>query len=168
MDMTAIGEKVLDFIKKYRYVILVLVIGIGLMALPDRKETEQDPTSATVVSDTQTNQTEALTQILSQIRGAGKVKVLLTVAAGERTVYQMDQDTATAADSGTVRHETVIVTDADRAQHGLVQQIVAPEYRGAIIVCQGADDPNVRLAIVEAVANATGLGTNRISVLKMK
>ncbi len=166
MDMTAIGAKIVEFIKKYRYVILVLVIGIGLMALPDREETQQEPTTATVVSNSQTDQAEALTQILSQIRGAGKVKVLLTVAAGERTVYQTDQDTSTG--SGSVRCETVIVTNADRAQQGLVQQIVAPEYRGAIVVCQGADDPNVRLAIVEAVANATGLGTNRISVLKMK
>lgn len=168
MDMTAIGAKILEFIKKYRYVILVLVIGIGLMALPDREETQQEPTTATVASNSQTDQAEALTQILSQIRGAGKVKVLLTVAAGERTVYQTDQDTSTATGSGSVRCETVIVTNADRAQQGLVQQIVAPEYRGAIVVCQGADDPNVRLAIVEAVANATGLGTNRISVLKMK
>ena len=166
MDMTAIGAKIVEFIKKYRYVILVLVIGIGLMALPDREETQQEPTTATVVSNSQTDQAEALTQILSQIRGAGKVKVLLTVAAGERTVYQTDQDTSTG--SGSVRCETVIVTNADRAQQGLVQQIVAPENRGAIVVCQGADDPNVRLAIVEAVANATGLGTNRISVLKMK
>lgn len=168
MDMTAIGTKILEFIKKYRYVILVLVIGIGLMAIPDRIETDPEPTTATVVSSTQTDQTEELTQILSQIRGAGKVKVLLTIAAGEKTVYQTDQDTSTSADSGTIRHETVIVTDADRTQHGLIQQIVATEYRGAIVVCQGADDPNVRFAIVEAVANATGLGTDRISVLKMK
>ena len=168
MDMTAIGTKVLEFIKKYRYVILVLVIGIALMVIPDRKETEPESPTATVAGNPQADQTEALIQILSQIKGAGKVKVLLTEAAGERTVYQTDQDTSTSVDSGTVRYETVIVTDADRAQHGLVQQTVAPEYRGAIVVCQGADDASVRLAIVEAVANATGLGTDRISVLKMK
>lgn len=168
MDMTGIGTNVLGFIKKYRYVILVLVIGIGLMAIPDGKETAPEPTTAAAVSSTQEDQTEALTEILAQIKGAGKVKLLLTVAAGERTVYQTDRDTSTSSDSGSVRYETVIVTDADRAQHGLVQQTVAQEYRGAIVVCQGADDPNVRLAIVEAVANATGLGSDRISVLKMK
>jgi stage III sporulation protein AG len=36
------------------------------------------------------------------------------------------------------------------------------------VICQGAADPAVRLAVVEAVADATGLGADRISVLKMK
>lgn len=168
MDMTAVGVKVLDFIKKYRYVILVLVIGIGLMAIPERTENEPEPTAASAGTIESVDQMDALTQILSQIKGAGKVKVLLTLNAGEKTVYQTDQDTSTSAESGSVRYETVIVTDAERAQHGLIQQTVAPEYRGAIVVCQGADDAAVRLAIVEAVANATGLGADRISVLKMK
>lgn len=35
------------------------------------------------------------------------------------------------------------------------------------MVCQGADNAAVRLAIVEAVSKVTGLGANRISVLKM-
>jgi stage III sporulation protein AG len=64
--------------------------------------------------------------------------------------------------------ETVIITDAQRAQQGLVKQVNPPVYLGAVVVCQGADRASVRLAIVEAVANATGLGADKISVLKMK
>ena len=168
MDISALGNKVMELIKKYRYVILILVIGIVLMILPGGSDNEETPIAATEPARTSIDQTEALTQILSQIKGAGKVKVLLSLHAGEKTLYQTDQDSSTGADSGSVRYETVIVTDGDRAQHGLVQQTVAPEYRGAIVVCQGADDVSVRLAIVEAVSNATGLGTDRISVLKMK
>lgn len=168
MDINALGSKVVEFIKKYRYVILVLVIGIVLMTLPEGSNSEEATATSTEPTSISMDQTEALTQILSQIQGAGKVKVLLSVHAGEKTLYQTDQDTSTGADSGSVRYETVIITDSDRAQYALVQQTVAPEYRGAIVVCQGADDVSVRLAIVEAVSNATGLGTDRISVLKMK
>ena len=39
---------------------------------------------------------------------------------------------------------------------------------GAIVVCQGGDNATVRLAIIEAVSNVTGLGADKISVLKMK
>ena len=42
------------------------------------------------------------------------------------------------------------------------------QYLGVIVVCEGADSPAVRLAIVEAVSDVTGLGADRISVLKMK
>lgn len=165
MDMNVIRGKTSEFLKKYRYVILVIVVGIVLMSIPDKKE-ERDETVPDANTVSWTDRTEELTQILSQIQGAGKVKVLLTLSAGEKTVYQTDSDSGSA--SGAVRHETVIVTDGNRAQHGLVQQIRYPEYRGAVVVCQGADQPAVKLAIVEAVSNATGLGTDKISVLKMK
>ena len=167
MDINAVGVKIRSFIKKYRFVILILVIGIVLMLLPTGKTSikEETPSVEPVLFD---DPTQELSQILSQIQGAGKVQIMLTKGGGERTVYQTDQQRENAEDNQSVRVETVIVTDEDRAQHGLVQQILAPEYRGAIVVCQGADDVSVRLAIIEAVADATGLGTERISVLKMK
>lgn len=168
MDISAIGLKMMELVKKYRYALLVLVVGIVLMVLPSRSRQEEPPVEITEVSNLRVDQTEALTQILTQIHGAGKVKLLLTLNSGERILYQTDQDTTTGENTDSVRYETVIITDGDRAQHGLIQQTIAPEYRGAIVVCQGADDATVRLAIVEAVSNATGLGTDRISVLKMK
>jgi stage III sporulation protein AG len=36
------------------------------------------------------------------------------------------------------------------------------------VVCQGADDPVVKLLIVDAVSKVTGLGADKISVMKMK
>ena len=167
MDINAIGRKILDFLKKYRFVVLILTIGIVLMVLPTGKK-EETAQPAFTQKATVEDPTRELTQILSQIQGAGKVQLLLTKGSGERTVYQTDEDRDTSDQNQSVRVETVIVTDKDRTQHGLIQQILAPEYRGAIVVCQGADNAAVRLAIIEAVSDATGLGTDRISVLKMK
>ena len=39
---------------------------------------------------------------------------------------------------------------------------------GAVVVCDGADSASVTLEIVNAVSAYTGLGSNRIIVLKMK
>ena len=163
MDIAAIGSKLGEYAKKYRYVILVLVIGIALMLIPVGKDSSQPASEPTEAAKTEDPSLE-LTRILSQIRGAGKVQVLLTQHAGEKLVFQTDQDTSRDA----VRLDTVIVTGSDRQEQGLVQQVLAPEYRGAIVVCQGADDAAVRLSIVEAVSDVTGLGADRISVLKMK
>jgi stage III sporulation protein AG len=167
MDINAIGRKILDFLKKYRFVVLILTIGIVLMVLPTGKKEETEQPAFTQKA-TFEDPTRELAQILSQIQGAGKVQLLLTKGSGERTVYQTDEDRDTSDQNQSVRVETVIVTDKDRTQQGLIQQILAPEYRGAIVVCQGADNAAVRLAIIEAVSDATGLGTDRISVLKMK
>ena len=153
-------KKLTDFISKYRYVALVLVIGLILMLLPtsstDEKQTQQ-PTAAAAEEKTVAQELE---EILGSIDGVGKVKVMLTVQTGEVTVYQYDQNS-----SG---RDTVIITGTDKAESGLVQQVNPQVYRGAIIVCDGADSAAVRLNVIQAVSSVTGLGTDRISVLKLK
>lgn len=162
MELTDFREKVTEFAKKYRYVLLVLLAGIGLMLLPsgDRKaETAQISQEVTPPALEQ-----ELSRILSKIKGVGDVEVLLTQSAGEKIVYQTDTDIS----ENTRREETVLISDSDRKEYGLVQQTLPPRYQGAVVVCEGAGDPGVRLAVVEAVADATGLGADRICVLKMK
>lgn len=111
---------------------------------------------------------ERLSKILSQVAGAGNVRVLLTEATGTQTVYQENRDVTEGNQSTSTRTDTVILSDSSRGQVGLVSQVNPPIYLGAIVLCQGADQSAVRLAITQAVANATGLGYHKITVLKMK
>lgn len=166
MDWLTRSEKVRLWIKEYRYVILVLVLGILLMMLPQGK-TEEKKDDNVLIPETEAVETlqEQLEQLLSQVQGAGKVRVLLTEAEGERVIYQTDGEQGS---QNSTRADTVIVSDSARAESGLVQQILPPSYMGAIILCQGADSASVRLSLIEAVSNATGLSSDRISVLKMK
>lgn len=39
---------------------------------------------------------------------------------------------------------------------------------GAVVVCEGSDSPGVRLDVTNAVMAYTGLGSDKISILKMK
>ena len=167
MDWVGLQKKITDAVKRYRYAIVILLLGLALMLLPGRDQQRQSQPTTIVQQQTEPKVSDTLGQILSQIQGAGKVEVMLTVASGEKTVYQTNEDIS-GGDSVSTRIETVIVTGTDRSQSGLIQQVNPPQYLGAIVVCQGADRPAVRLAIVEAVSNATGLGADRISVLKMK
>ncbi len=161
MDINQISQKVLCFLKKYRYPILVLVVGILLMCLPSgSKQKEATPQQVQSTQPDTGDLAARLEQILSQIKGVGKVKVLLTQAAGEEFRYQYDE-------SGD-RKDTVIITDGNREQSPVISQVLPPKYLGAVIVCQGAESPAVRLAVVEAVSRVTGLGADAISVLKMK
>lgn len=155
--------KAAGFLKKYRYAALILCLGLLLMAFPVRKSPK--PAVPEPVHPVQeVSMQQKLADILSRIRGAGQVQVLLTVAKGERIVYQTDNTHSREDDSS----HTVLVTDASHAEGGLITQTIPPEYQGAIVVCQGADDPSVRLAITEAVSKVTGLGADRIAIMKMK
>lgn len=166
MDWVSIKSGAMTYLKKYRYVLLVLLAGIFLMALPEGKKEDSVPLETE--SAAQPGLQESLAEILSQIAGAGKVQVLLTQSAGEQTVYQTDEDIAAGENTSDIRRQTVLVTGSSREEEGLVRQVNPPVYRGAIVLCQGADSAAIRLSIVEAVANATGLTTDKITVLKMK
>lgn len=149
---------------KYKYALGILMLGICLMLIPEKEENPQ-PQTAPLQEVTMAQQ---LQQILSQIEGAGRVEVLLSEALGASTLYQTDIQKDQDAQREALNEKTVIITDSDRVESGLVIREDPPVYLGAIIACQGADSAQVRLAIVEAVRCATGLGANQIAVVKMK
>lgn len=168
MDWMKVPKESLGFLKKYRYVILVVAFGLVLMSLPQRKQTGQVPEPTEAAAPDAQDPAARLSEILSGVEGAGKVQVMLTQAKGAETLYQNDLDSDTGEQTVSNRQDTVVVTDENRAQQGLVRQVNPPVYQGAIVLCQGADKPSVRLAIVQAVSSVTGLGADHICVLKMK
>lgn len=162
MDMKTMAGKLPAWLKKFRYPLLVLALGLVLMALPGIRTGQETTTPTAAQTRQEPDMALLLTDILGRIEGVGKVQVLLSVAAGEQVIYQTDTD------ANGIRKETVIITDSSRNEQALVSQVLPKEYRGAIVVCQGGDSPAVRLAVVEAVRRATGLGADCIAVLKMK
>lgn len=160
MDIGKLRGRITEGIGKYKYLALVILVGIVLMLIPGKTE-KTSPVAETVPVAQTVSLDQQLMQILCNIQGVGKVQVLLTVKSGEQVIYKTDTP-------GADREDTVIITGGDREQTGLVEQILPPTYRGAIILCQGADSPSVCLAVKEAVSKVTGLDTSEISVLKMK
>ena len=159
MDLARGKQQLINCIQKYRSVICIFLVGVSLMLWPSPKEQIVTTSSEeTILPDLESE----LSAVLSQIAGVGKAEVLLTEASGSDTIYQMD--TEQRSDD----LDTVIITDGNRAEAGLVRQILPPVYRGALVVCQGGDQASVRLSVAEAVKSVTGLSYDSITVLKMK
>lgn len=166
MDWIAHTNAGISILKKYRYALLAILAGILLLTLPEQKPNTQEET--TPVKEIESTLESQLAQILSLIDGAGRVEVLLTPVKGEETVYQTDENSSSGDHTEDQRSDTVLITGEGRLETGLVKQINPPVYRGAVIVCQGAGNPQVRLSVVEAVMSVTGLTSDKITVLKMK
>lgn len=169
MDFVKIKGRISQGIGKYKYVCIVLLAGLILMMIPGKKTEDivQGVQNQTVEAEEFTTQ-EQLESILRYVDGAGNVRVMLSIAQGERTIYQTDSTYSQTENTTDTRTQTILISDGQRNEAGLVHQKTPPVYQGAIILAQGADIPSVELAIVEAVSNITGLGADRISVLKMK
>ncbi len=169
MEIKKLYKTLTQLANKYKYVLLVLLIGIVLMSLPDvstKKDSRVEKISQEI--DTEIATEDSLSRILGYIAGAGEVKVMLTHQKGEERLYHENLEQKGNNGSESLRSDTVIISDSQRNQSGLLRQVNPPTYMGAIVICEGADNPAVKLSIVDAVSKVTGLGANQISVLKMK
>jgi len=168
MELRTSITKLSSFVSKYKFVLLILCIGIILMLLPAQSQTGMDKSMEEENEASCSDLQDDLELILCKVSGAGRVKVFLTEETSEETEYQTNNDHTESDANRSNRFDTVIISDASKSERGLTKNVNAPIYRGALIVCDGAQDPAVRLAIVDAVSKVTGLSTNNISVLKME
>ena len=167
MEIILWASKVKSLILKYKFVVIVLLVGLAPMLWPGF---EKDSTNATTPAPQKSEVPleASLSKILSKVQGAGRVEVMLNIEQGAKTIYQVDDDISQGESSYSDRNQTVTLTDGQRNQYGLVQQVNPPIYLGAVVLCQGAGDPVVKLSVVEAVSKITGLNANQICVLKME
>lgn len=151
----------------YKYAALVLLLGIALMLIPQEKKAAPEQT---VIQQQPKEETleERLETVLSQIEGAGEVRVLLTYKTGKTFQYQVDEQVHTQQDETETQKQTVLIDDGSGGEAPVTIQTIYPTYQGALVLCQGADSAAVRLNIVKAVSDLTGLGSDKISVIKMK
>lgn len=123
---------------------------------------------------------EKLANILSNIAGVGKVKVLLTYSQTSTYVPLYNEnlresnttETDSSGGSRTVAEsdsekEVIYKEDNSGNREPVTQSIISPKIEGAIITAEGADNAEVKSAIVQAVEAATGLATHKIQVFKM-
>lgn len=149
---------------RYGYVLLIMAVGAVLLLLPSggRDSPEDGPSAQEegVTFDLEVFERK-LERTLSQVEGAGEAKVVLTLDGGSRQVLARDQE----RESGGGGSNTVVtVGRGSGVQEAVPIQTVAPQFRGALVVCPGGGDPHVRLELIQAVSALTGLGSDRISV----
>lgn len=144
-------------------------------------DAENDNTVVQVSSDVNYDENEEkLANILSNISGVGKVKVLLTYSQtstyvpiyNENVKSSNTTETDSAGGSRTVEEndsqkEVIYKEDSSGNKEPVTQSIISPKIEGAIITAEGADNAEVKTAIVQAVEAATGLATHKIQVFKM-
>ena len=151
--------------KKYKFVLLVVLVGIILMLLPvssQTKETEENKSQIPQESFDLAAMEQRMEEVLGKIDGVGKLRLMLTLQSGTRLTLAED----TQRDQDRTQRETVTLNRGSGNQEIVITNRFYPVYQGAVVVCQGADSSAVRLAITETVQALTGLPADRIRVAK--
>ncbi|MGN8895763.1 stage III sporulation protein AG [Flavonifractor sp. HCP28S3_F3] len=170
-------KKRLDVLfQRYKYVLLVILVGAVLLLLPPLWEKDETKESTAESQTGQAGETadsvadleQRLEEALSQIQGVGEADVILTLKSGPQKVLAQDSDTSISEQGTESTLSSVIVSQGSGVEDAIVIQQLSPQYQGALVVCSGGANPEVRLRLVEAVSALTGLGADKISVCKGK
>ena len=153
---------------RYKYVLIVIAAGIVLLLWPTG-EREQNAGTDSAADVRETFDLEALeeklSRTLSKVEGAGEVTVTLTVKSGMEQVLASDRVTSVSERGSSVEEETVLVNTGSGQDTVLLTQKY-PTFQGALVVCEGGDNAEIRLLLTQAVSSLTGLGADRITVCK--
>ena len=165
-----------EIVKKYKYAALLLVIGIGLFLIPssneENKSVEKEHPTNTDFADYAKETEEHLASILSQIEGVGNVRVLLTLRQGEEHHFLTDITNRTDLKDGSgsteTTEKTVIFSKGSSYDEPMIIKTDYPLFQGALIVCEGGGNAEIKLQLTRAVSALTDLSSQNITILKMK
>ena len=167
---------------------IMLIVGLLLAVIVwptsgDKSEEKQNDIQAEL---TGTQATENLTyeeqlekklaDILSKVKGAGKVEVMITLESSSELVLQVDEngssDTIHEEDSaGGVRDSSQSSYSKDTVQTGsddtpYVIKEINPKGSGVLVIAEGAGSAAVKNEIYEAVEALFNLPVHKIKVLE--
>ena len=163
MKMGELMKKLTAAAMKYKYVLLVILVGAALLLWPTgTKKADAPQTGGDVFQVAEMEQ--KLETALSRVSGAGEVTVVLTLREGPRQTLAQDEKTGVQDGERQTETTTVVLSKGTGQEETVTLQTTAPAYQGALVVTSGGADPQVCLQMTQAVSALTGLGANKISI----
>ena len=163
------GEALFKLLGQYKYVLIVIAAGILLLLWPSGEKKSPAAAQSGLTGGEEDFSVEALEErlarVLSKIDGAGEVSVVLTVESGMERVLATDIAASQWEDRRDREEQTVIIS-TDEGEEAVLLTQRYPTFQGALVVCPGGDNPEVRLRLTQAISVLTGLGSDRITVCK--
>jgi stage III sporulation protein AG len=144
-----------------------LAVTVGVMAMLLLLLSELLPSGNTQKTAASTVQTAAVSQLeqqleglISQLQGAGRTTVMVTLTTGEETIYAVDTRTGDLQ-----QQETHVLLQDGSA---LAETTYLPQVCGVAVLCEGGGDVRVAARITELLHSLLDLPTNRICVEQRK
>ena len=153
------------FLRRNRYIVLVILAGLLMLLWPDgrsdvRPKEEAMPAAAGSCEYDLSALEQKLTGTLSQIKGAGRTHVVLTLSSTGRVRLAENR-----SEAGDDLKTDVILVKRGSGQEGVVEvERQYPVFLGALVVCEGGGNAGVKLELLQAVKALTGLRAEQISI----
>lgn len=173
--------------------LLILLAGIALviLSIPNgekksektKEEIKEEPENIiAVTNDTYEKLLEdRLMELLSNVEGVGKTKVMITIkSTGEKVILKerpYSKSTSSETDSEGGKRDTeeitqsevvVYIEGSDGSKTPYVMKETEPQIEGIVVIAEGGDNIYIIKDIKEAVAALFDVPSHKIKVMKMK
>ena len=118
-------------------------------------------------------------EVLSEIKGAGKVKVMINFADSGEIVTATTSNTSEdkTTDKSTSGNRTTesktdvtspVIIEKNGEDSPLIVKEIAPKVLGVVVVAEGADKANVRINLLQAVQTLLRVEADKVEIFTMK
>lgn len=190
-----------DFIKKIkRYledldnkkfmtnIFIVLVISVVFLMILNTYTSRDKNDGETVIKDNsleynnlvkdnyETYIESRLSEILTKLKGVGKVDVMVTLddsvekvpASNVTTTREITNELDAQGGTREISREDETIQVVNTSDNVVVLKEVKPNIKGVIVVADGAEDPMVLESLYEAVKTVLGVSGNRVQIFPSK
>lgn len=168
---------------------LIIVMAYSFFTEPGRrspgyievKETNEENTSVNkVVLGYEEQVEQELTDVLSQISGAGKVKVMIHFESGTEVITAYSQNNSNKIteenDGGggkritneSTNSNNIVMANEGGNNKPFVLKELKPKISGVIVISEGANNPDVKYKLYEAVKTVFSLPQYKINIYPME
>ncbi len=126
------------------------------------------------------NLEQRLTEVLSEMEGLGRVRVMITLKSSQEQIVEREnpvsRSTTNESDaqggsrilSQVETQDTVVYRTEGSASEPYVVKTLAPEIEGVVVVAQGAGSGRVNKSVTEIVQALFGVEAHKVKVVKME
>lgn len=168
INLLSLNKGVNKLFSKYKYFILVLVIGIIFIGFP-AADVRVNSQPEEITNFNLDEFEKKLEMAIGSIEGAGKTSVVLTLLSTEESIYATDiKSDITDEQNRKLEENITVISTGSYGEEPLLIKKIYPTFKGVGIICEGGDNPVTKLKITEFLTSVLAIGVKDISISKMK
>lgn len=162
--------KNIKHIELYIAILLALIIGgVYFVKISNKENAKQNETTTndTNITNFSSSQEYAtflenkLENVLSEIKGAEDVNVMLTIDKGFEYVYLTEEETRTTSNGTQITSSTIVLVDGKP----VVIEEIYPTIKGLVVIMKNAENVSTRLNIISAIQTVIDIDASKINIL---
>lgn len=196
MDFKKLMEEIKKFknIKNIYNIVVLFLVGVlivivstffkesstGVVANTMASKEQEEVITREELKDYEQAQNNKLKYMLSQMKGVGRVEVMIhleddgelvpaiNINNGSSSINEKDNEGGVRSTTQNNNGSTVVITNKGSNSEPLILKKYYPKINGVMIVAEGAQDKQIQFDIVKVVSQTFNIPINKVNVYPMK